>query len=183
MQGPGGKQPASAATNLIGKLGHEELAGSVVWRLYANSGRHSWRRSWHDGGARVPSAWYVLPHPSPKSSWDTVKPAKQTQSRCACSSRGEREHQAYVPYTIPSSPPTSQPKLTNKTRTGTPSRLHQDRRRNRQARDAARAVQRARRGAHGHRAQDGYSLYELRVVQAAAGKQGRNGERAEHVSG
>ena len=85
---------------------------------------------------------------------------------------------------IPPSPvPTSRPKLTNKTRTGTPSRLHQDRRRNRQARDAARAVQRARRGAHGHRAQDGYPLHELRVVQAAAGEQGRDGERAEHVSG
>ena len=147
---------------------------------YANSGRHT-----AGGGAGMMEA--LVCHPLGMPSLTQARKAARTQlsppNRHDQGAHAALAASASTRRMSLSNPPTSRPKLTNKTRTGTPSRLHQDRRRNRQARDAARAVQRARRGAHGHRAQDGHPLHELRVVQAATGERGRDGERAEHVSG
>jgi len=131
------------------------------------------------GGAGMMEA--LVCHPLGTSSLTQARKAARTQlsppkrhdqgAHAALAASASTRRMSHIPPSPIPLPPTSRPKLTNKTHTGTPSRLHQDRRRNRQARDAARAVQRARCGAHGHRAQDGYPLHELRVVQAAAGEQ------------
>jgi hypothetical protein len=48
VKGPGGKKPASAATNLIGKE-----TTRIEWQEI-DLNFNSWWRSWNDGSARVP---------------------------------------------------------------------------------------------------------------------------------